>query len=147
MRPMYPRGLRAMLAVSAAVVLSTPAAAKDFRPGDVRICAAGARCAPVRDPNAAALLAEMYYGPESPPHALAPRPGARTFELRFRNGYVTGIVSTARLDRFLSYGVNLGHFRPGGWYVVPDVAATELRKLSAGMQPLALTPAMVARSR
>ena len=44
--------------------------------------------------------------------------GAPSFELRFDNDYVTGIVATARLDRFLSYGVNTGRFEAGRWYRV-----------------------------
>jgi hypothetical protein len=73
--------------------------------------------------------------------------GAPFFELKFRNDYVTGIVATRRLDRFLSYGVHLGHFKRGSWYRVPARAALELRKLTAGLEPFRVSAAAVAKSR
>ena len=60
---------------------------------------------------------------------------------------MTGIVATARLDRFLSYGVNLGRFQRGIWYRVPARLASELRKLTAGMKPLRVTRAALSKSR
>jgi hypothetical protein len=69
------------------------------------------------------------------------------FELRFRNGYVTGIVATQRLDRFLSYGVYLGRFRRGRWYRVPPRLGQEFRELTASLAPLRLTRAAVSKSR
>jgi hypothetical protein len=68
-------------------------------------------------------------------------------QLRFTNGYVTGVVAGRRLDRFLSYGVNLDRFFGGTWYRVPRAAAAALRRLAAGLPPLRLTPAAFARSR
>jgi hypothetical protein len=67
--------------------------------------------------------------------------------LKFRNGYVSGIVASAALDRFLSYGVNLGRLQQGIWYRIPAVAAAELRVLASKLRPLRLTRAAVARSR
>jgi hypothetical protein len=69
------------------------------------------------------------------------------FELRFRNGYVTGIVAATRLDRFLSYGVYLGRFTPGRWYRFPDKVARELRRLAAPLAPLRVTRSALAKSR
>ena len=69
------------------------------------------------------------------------------FELRFRNGYVTGIVATQRLDRFLSYGVHLERFQRNVWYRVPAKLAAEFRGLTAGLRPLRLTRAAIAKSR
>ena len=76
--------------------------------------------------------------------------GARTgeplLELRFRNGYVTGVVATSDYDRFLSYGVHLERFRARVWYRVPSAAAEELRRLAATLTPLRMTPAVLGRS-
>jgi hypothetical protein len=73
--------------------------------------------------------------------------GARVYELRFRNGYVAGIFSGARLDRWLSYGVYLERFARGKWYVVPSRTAADLQRLAAPLKPLRLTPAALSRSR
>jgi len=127
-------------------VLAVPTApAKDFGPGDLRACNAK-RCVPVRDPSAFDDLAGFYYSGPAPRTASRPALGAPMFELRFRNGYVTGIVATSRLDRFLSYGVHLGWFRTGAWYRVPDVVARELRRLTAALHPLRLDRMALARS-
>jgi hypothetical protein len=139
-------------ATAAAVVLAalalgaTAAHAKEFQPGDVRVCNAN-RCKAIAGPEVLSQLSAFYYSSEQPLLARAPRLGAPFFELRYRNGYVTGIVAGARLDRFLSYGVHLGHFERGRWYRVPTDAALELRELTAGTAPLRLTRAAVARSR
>jgi len=144
-------------------VLAPAALAKDFEPGDLRVCNAE-RCVAITSRPALAALGAFYYGgacpaaatkdgdcmPDErrPPRAASSvRIGAPAFELRFRNGYATGIVATARLDRFLSYGVNLGWFRRGRWYRVPTAAAAELRRLTAGLAPLRVTSGALARSR
>ena len=134
--------------VTLAMLLVAPAAAsKEFEPGDLRICSAK-RCVPIMNRPALTALGVFYYIGTKPP-AGAPRAhvGAPSFELRFDNGYVTGIVSTARLDRFLSYGVNLGRFDRGRWYRVPPKAARELQQLTASLRPIPLTRASLARSR
>jgi hypothetical protein len=129
-------------------LLVVPAgAAKEFDPGDLRICNAR-RCLPITNRPALSALGALYYIGTRPP-SRAPRAplGAPSFELRFDNGYVTGIVATARRDRFLSYGVNIGRFEAGRWYRVPRTAARELRRLTAGLRPIPLTRASLARSR
>jgi hypothetical protein len=132
--------------LAAAVLLWTgPAGAKDFKPGDLRICNAK-RCVAIADPRILPLVGAFYYRTGSPPAASAPRMGAPMFELRFRNGYVTGIVATARLDRFLSYGVDLERFDKGKWYRVPARLAAELRRLAAPLEPLRLTASALAKS-
>jgi hypothetical protein len=78
---------------------------------------------------------------------MPPRMGAAYFQLKFRNDYVTGIVATRRLDRFLSYGVHLERFKRGVWYRVPARSALELRRLTAGLAPFRLSAAAVAKSR
>lgn len=129
-----------------ALVCAAAAAGKEFEPGDLNICNTSG-CAAIVEPVALKRLAGFYYGPASPPKIRAPRRGASYFELRFDNGYVTGIVAGARLDRFLSYGVHLGHFQRGRWYRVPDRVSAELKRLTSGFKPLRLTRAAVAKSR
>src|SRR5438552_6785469 len=111
------------------------AQAKDFGPGDLRVCGA-ARCIPVVKPTILPLLGSFYYGGPQPATVRAPKLGAPAFQLRFKNGYVTGIVATAKLDRFLSYGVYVGRFVRGKWYRVPPRMSAELRRLAASLEPL-----------
>ena len=82
-----------------------------------------------------------------PQSAQTPPLGAQAFELRFVNGYATGIVAGPKLDRFLSYGVNLERFRRGAWYCVPPRFAAELRRLASVLWPLRVTKAALAKSR
>jgi hypothetical protein len=137
---------RTALALAAAFVLAVPAAAKDFDPGDLRLCGAR-RCVPIADAAVLKQLAEFYYGPRPAARTPAPRLGAPYLELRFRNGYVTGIVAGAKLDRFLSYGVHLEKFRAGQWYAVPAASAHELRRLAGKrIVPLVLDRAALAKT-
>jgi hypothetical protein len=143
------RGIVAALLAAAALAVTPAATAKEFRPGDLRVCNAK-RCVPITKRALMPLLGNFYYGvpdPRDPRVAPRVRLGAPAFELRFSNGYVTGIVASTRLDRFLSYGVNLGRFHRGVWYRVPARIAAELRTLTAGMKPLRVTQAALARSR
>ena len=137
--------MRILLAAAVVLLVVPGAAAKDFRPGDLRICNAS-RCVPITDSRILPLVGTFYYHSGSPPAASPPRMGASMFELRFRNGYVTGIVATARLDRFLSYGVDLERFDKGRWYRVPARLAAELRRLAAPLRPLRVTASALARS-
>jgi hypothetical protein len=139
--------LAAAVLLGALAVGVTAAQAKDFRPGDLRVCNAK-RCVAIVNPEVVAELGPFYYyGRPRPRVAMAPRIGAHAFELRFRNGYPTGIAATARLDRFLSYGVNLERFRRGRWYRLPHAVSVELRRLTAGLAPLRVTRDTFARSR
>lgn len=122
------------------------ATAKDFGPGDLRVCNTK-RCVAIKNRHVLPLLGSFYYDGPPPAIVRAPRMGARMFELRFKNGYATGIVATASLDRFLSYGVYLERFQRGKWYRMPARLALELRRLTAGLEPLRVTPAAVAKSR
>ena len=102
-----------LVGVMAALLVASSATAKEFNPGDLRICNHH-RCAAVTSRPVLKLLIAFYYsGRSEPAQARAPHLGARAFELRFKNGYATGIVATGKLDRFLSYGVNLGRFGSG----------------------------------
>jgi hypothetical protein len=146
---MRARGVLAALVAAAALVATPAATGKDFKPGDLRVCNAQ-RCVPITKRALMPLLGNFYYGvpdPRDPRVAPRVRLGAPAFELRFSNGYVTGLVASARLDRFLSYGVNTGRFHRGVWYRIPARLAAELRTLTAGMKPLRVTQAALARSR
>jgi len=134
-------------AVFASIVLGVvDAHAKDFDPGDLRVCNAK-RCVPITAPDVVAKLGPFYYSAQPPARMRAPRMGAPAFELRFDNGYATGIVASPKLDRFLSYGVHLGRFARGTWYQVPPALSAELRTLTPRLAPLRVTSAAIARSR
>jgi hypothetical protein len=136
--------LAGLVAASALVVLPS-AAAKEFRPGDLRVCNAR-HCVAIVKGGVLERIGAFYYGR----YGLTPvrRPALRVpyYELRFRNGYATGIVATARLDRFLSYGVNSGRFAARRWYSVPLGVSAELRRLTRGLRPLRLSRAALERS-
>jgi hypothetical protein len=138
--------VRTVLLAAAALLLVPGAAAKDFRPGDLRLCNTS-RCVKIVDPKVVATLGPFYYSNGSPPRVQAPALGARMYELRFPNGYATGIVAGRSLDRFLSYGVNLDRFGKGVWYRVPPRLAAGLTRLATSLRPLRLTKAALAKSR
>jgi hypothetical protein len=140
------RRVIAAVAIAGSLTAAPSAGAKDFKPGDLRLCDAR-RCAAVTDQAALDVLSRLYYGSKPPTIAGAPRLGAPVLRLEFRNGYVTGIVGSRGFDRFLSYGVNLGRLQRGMWYRVPAVAAADLRALASTLRPLRLTRAAIARSR
>ena len=134
------------LALFLGLAIVPSAAAKEFEPGGVRLCNQ-TRCVHVMDRAAVKALGHFYYSAGHPPRGRAVPLGAPAFQLRFRNGYVTGIVATAKLDRFLSYGVHLERFERGRWYQMPQTLAAELRRLAAGLRPLRVTQRMLDRSR
>jgi len=134
-------------ALVATALIAVPAAsAKDFKPGDLRLCNAN-RCVPIRNQRALDAFGAFYYGPRRPRRTAQPALRVPYYELRFRNNYVTGIVAKARLDCFLSYGVNLDQFAWRVWYHVPARAAAEVRRLSAGLAPLRLSRKALAKAR
>jgi hypothetical protein len=140
---------RALLAGSVTVtaLLVAPAAgAKNFHPGDLRVCD-GKRCVAITSRAVLPQLGSFYYGSYGLTPLPRPATGASYYQLRFRNGYASGIVAGARLDRFLSYGVNLGRFARGRWYALPRRLSAELRRVTQGLPPLRLTHAALARSR
>ena len=125
------------LLVLAALLVVPAASGKVFKPGDVRLCNAK-RCVPIRNQVVLDKLSSFYYGSYALTTVHAPAHGAPYYELRFRNGYVTGVVSTRRLDHFQSHGVNTGRFASGRWYGVPPRVSAELRRLAVGLRPLRL---------
>jgi hypothetical protein len=143
--------MRTLLLVWAALALSAlqmaaSASAKDFRPGDLRVCGAE-NCVSVRDQAVLNSFDRFYYAGPMPARARGPKVGVPYFELRFRSGYVTGIAATRRLNRFLSYGVNTGKFARGDWFRVPPRASHGLERLTTGLKPLRLTRSAIALSR
>ena len=133
-----------LLAASALLLLPS-ASAKNFGPGDLRICNAS-RCIPLVRPEVLPQIGAFYYSGPALAHVSRPPLGTPYYELRFRNNYVTGIVATRRLDRFLSYGVHLERFTRDVWYAVPRRFSDELRRLTAELRPLRLTRAALAKS-
>jgi hypothetical protein len=131
---------------AAALLLLPTASAKDFGPGDVSVCGAN-RCVAIVTRAVLPELRSLYCSGPAPARVQAAARGTQYFELRFRNGYVTGIVATRRLDRFLSYGVYLGRFARNGWYAVPPRLSAELRRLTGGLHPFRITRAALAKSR
>ncbi|MEK6275902.1 MAG: hypothetical protein AABM30_11275 [Actinomycetota bacterium] len=134
-----------LIAASALLVL-TSASAKNFGPGDLRVCNA-TTCVAIVNPNVLPQIGSFYGGPSPARVVRAPKLGAPYYELRFRNNYVTGIVATRRLDRFLSYGVHLQRFTPDKWYPFPRQLSEELRRLTDGLCPFRVTRAALAKSR
>jgi len=131
--------------MSALLILQS-ASAKDFHPGDLRVCNA-ARCVAIVNRDVLPRLGSFYYGGPALLRVRRPKLGAPYYELRFRNGYVTGIVATPRLDRFLSYGVNVDRFARKRWCAVPRRLSREFRRLTVGLRPLRITRAALAKSR
>lgn len=129
-----------------ALVFGSAASAKEFKPGDLRLCSAKG-CVAIADQKLLNGLASFIYMGPQPATVRSPRLGASYLQLKFRNGYVPGIVATARLDRWLSYGVYLERFARGRWYQVPARTAAGLRELAASLQPFRLTASAVRKSR
>src|SRR4029453_7365230 len=100
---------RAVAALIAAIgLLTVPAGlAKDFRPGDLRACGRD-RCVRLLDRDLLRSLARYYYGQASVVQAPRVQLGTPGYVLRFRNGYATGIVAGARLDRFQCDAASVG---------------------------------------
>lgn len=111
------------------LIFSPAAAAKVFRPGDVRLCS-GQGCVSIKSQPVLTALAAFYYDSSHRPVRVgAPTAGTRSFKLEFSNGYVSGIAAGSNLDRFRSGGVNLDQFRNGVWYRLPSVVSSGLRRL------------------
>jgi hypothetical protein len=104
------------------------------------------RCAPVVNRNVLPKIGSFYYSGPCPGRVRRPKLGAPYYELRYRNGYVTGIVATRRLDRFLTYGVIWERFARDIWYAVPRKLSAELRRLTVRLRPLSVTRAALAKS-
>ena len=143
MQALLTAGLAAGLLLTACLA---PAGAKDIGPGGLRLC--GERsCVSIVDRSLLSIISRFYYGGPEPAETRAPRVGAPYFQLKFSNGYITGIVATAQLDRFRSGGVNMGQFSMEDWYRVPAKAALGLHKLAAKLRPLRVTETTIGPTR
>jgi hypothetical protein len=129
---------RLALLASAAPIFASVALAKDFGPGDLRVCGAE-RCISIGHRDALRAFSSFYYGDSRVVVVRTPRLGTRAFELRFKDGGVAGIVAGPGLDRTRVYGLNCGRFRRGTWYRLPARAAREVRTVSARLEPLRVT--------
>ena len=119
-----------------ATLLAVPAAvAKDFGPGDLRVCGRE-RCVAIMNPGVMRILSAYYWGQGRAPRAGPVRNGAPGFELRFRDGQPSGMVASTWLNRFRAYGFFCGRFERGKWYRFPARAVAELRMLTVRLEPL-----------
>ena len=135
----------AALGLAVLIVIASPAQAKHFRPGDLRICDAQS-CVPIMDQKVVDALSSFYYPPgRQPAEVRKPRLGSPYFQLRFGT-YVSGVVASRQLDRFRS-GCQCGHFGPDSWYRVPAKVALHLQKLAASLKPFRVSESVVGRTR
>ena len=142
--------MRTRLLLTAALALGfllsatvVPASAKEFRPGDLKRCN-DQRCIVILDRSLLGGLSKFYFGAPAEA-ARKPRIGSPYLQISSSDGHVTGIVGTARLDRFRSGG--MGRFSSDAWYRVPASVARGLRALAAGMKPLIATSSTIGRTR
>lgn len=81
-----------VLAAVVGLLVLPSASAKDFGPGDLRVCNS-TRCVAIVDPDVLPYLGAFYYSGSPLARVRGPQLGAPYYELRFRNGYATGIVA------------------------------------------------------
>jgi hypothetical protein len=137
----------AALALGAVLGFAATAGAKQFGPGDLKLCD-NDHCVVIMDQSLLNGLSRFYYGGPAPAKVRKPRLGAPYLQLKFADGgYVTGVAATAQFDRFRSGGVNLGQFSPDDWYRVPAKVARGLRKLAVGLKPLRVSESVIVRTR
>src|SRR5439155_2528068 len=124
-----------LLLVTACGLLAVPSAvAKDFGPGDLRVCGRH-HCVSITNRHLLRILSDYYYGSRRVPRAARVRLGAPGFELRYKNGYASGMVAGTMLKRFRAYSFYCGRFQRGKWYRFPAGAASTLRRITTGMHP------------
>lgn len=104
---------------------TSAASAKDFRPGDLRVCGA-IHCRALGKTQTSAFGTLLY---ASGKVARAPEPpiGAPVIQVRTTDGPL-GAVITATAIRV--HGLNCGRFRRGSWYRLPPA----LRHLTTGLE-------------
>jgi hypothetical protein len=133
-------GLCAGALIATTTLLVVPGAvAKDFGPGDLRVCGRS-QCAPIVGKRLLRILNRYYWGPRPVARAAPVPSGVRAFALRWRDGYVSGLVAGPDLGRFRAHGFFCGRFIRGRWYRFPAEAAATLKRLTAGMKPLRVYP-------
>ena len=133
--------MRANLATAVALLtacglLAIPAAtAKDVGPGDLRVCGRS-HCVPIMNRRLVRILNAYYWGPRPVIRAGPVRRGAPAFALRWRDGYVSGLVAGADLNRFRAHGFFCERFVRGRWYRFRAEATVWLKKLTTQLRPL-----------
>jgi hypothetical protein len=127
--------LRVCLIAICGLLLVPSALAKDFGPGDLRVCGRD-RCVSITDRHVVRVLSRYYYSADRLVRAARVPRGTTGFELRWRNGYASGMVAGAMLKRFRAYGFYCERFERGQWYWFPRTAASGLRQLTAHLRPL-----------
>lgn len=130
--------MKALMVVTASAALfAAGAAAKEIRPGDLRICGA-THCRVVKDRGQAHAFSELLWGPSRVVRAPTPPVGSPIFQLRFRDGPAGAIISASAIR---VHGLFCGRFQRGKWYRLP----ASLRGVTAGLKPKRLR-AFVPRS-
>jgi hypothetical protein len=94
------------------------------------------RCVSIKNPHLARILSDFYWSAERPRRAPRVPLGTPGFELRWSDGYATGMVAGTMLKRFRAYGFYCERFQRGKWYWIPPRAAAALRRMTAGMRPM-----------
>ena len=120
--------MKALMVVTASAALfAAGAAAKEIRPGDLRICGA-THCRVVKDRGQAHAFSELLWGPSRVVRAPTPPVGSPIFQLRFRDGPAGAIISASAIR---VHGLFCGRFQRGKWYRLP----ASLRGVTAGLKP------------
>jgi hypothetical protein len=117
------------------LVAASASSAKEFRPGDVRLCDAR-QCVSLGEQRLLFELSSFVYGDTRVRRVQPLRRGAPVLQLRYRDGYVPGLLGRDGLDRFRSHGVICGRFVRGVWYRVPAPLARDLRMAAVRLNPL-----------
>jgi len=120
--------------VAVALGLAPLAEAKTFKPRDVSVCGV-TKCLPLTNRAALNALSAFYYSAEVPKSESKPPAHSHYVQLRYRNGYVTGIAAGSGYDHFLSYGVNEDQFTAQTWYAIPPAASAAIKTLAAKVRP------------
>ena len=109
------------------LLFASGSAAKEIRPGDLRICGA-THCRVVNSPAQARAFSELIWGPSHTVRAPNPRVGSPIFQLRFKDGPAGAIISATAIR---VHGLICGRFQRGKWYRLP----ASLRDITAGLEP------------
>jgi hypothetical protein len=133
-----------VVVVAAALIGASTASAKQFRPGDLKLCSSHT-CVAITDRGTLAALTSFYYTGAAPGETQAPKVGAPYYSIKFTsNGYVTGIFAAKQLDRFRSGGISTAQFPTGAWFRVPRGLSVALNRLAGQLQPMRVTRATLA---
>lgn len=112
--------------LAAALVVAAAALAKEFPPGELRVCGA-TRCRVVSDAQSGAF-SSLLWGDRSVTRAPSPRGGSPVFQLRFEDGPAGAIISATAIR---VHGLNCSRFQRGRWYRL----RASLRGVASGLTP------------